>query len=136
MYGLSESLRANVRLTVLDLSENVIGPKGARYVSEALMKNTTLQSINFEWTGLEAEGINYLITAMKTNTSSSITSLGGLGKKRKKIYFCLVGSLYSLPFLLGGGTASSPESDSLLIVSFYEINKKKIQWKLRNWQSS
>jgi len=89
MYGLSESLRANVRLTVLDLSENVIGPKGARYVSEALMKNTTLQSINFEWTGLEAEGINYLITAMKTNTSSSITSLGGLGKKRKKDLFLL-----------------------------------------------
>ena len=47
----AEAITRNITLREIDLSQNIIGERGARYLAEAIKQNTTLQEINLSRIG-------------------------------------------------------------------------------------
>jgi len=70
---LSQALMHNSSLTMLDLSYNQIGDKGAEWLSQALMHNSSLKKLDLYGNQIGAKGAEWLSQALMHN--SSLTTL-------------------------------------------------------------
>ncbi|XP_068681939.1 protein NLRC3-like [Montipora foliosa] len=71
----SQALAVNTSLTILDLSHNSIGAKGATSFSQALALNTSLTTLNLTDNSIGAEGASLLSQALAVNTSLTTLNL-------------------------------------------------------------
>ena len=68
--ALAEYLSGGATLTSLDLGYNKqLGSAGGTAIAAALRVNTALQTLNLQWTGLDAEAGKALAEALKVNTT-------------------------------------------------------------------
>eukprot|EP00871_Galdieria_phlegrea_P005067 jgi/Galph1/5561/GphlegSOOS_G4234.1 len=74
---LSEALRENTTLNMLSIFENNIGTEGAKYVSEALRENTTLTFLGIQYNNIGGEGAKYLSEVLRENTTLTRLDIGG-----------------------------------------------------------
>jgi len=72
-YTLSEALKQNSSLTVLDVHDNNIGPQGTRWLSSAVLKNTSITSLDISHNPIGWQGATALAHALQGN--ASITNL-------------------------------------------------------------
>ncbi|KAF9944994.1 hypothetical protein BGZ72_001783, partial [Mortierella alpina] len=74
---LSETLRTNATLTILDLRGNSIGDNGALALSEALKINSTLTTLDLWNNSIGDNGAQALSEALKTNSTLTTLDLRG-----------------------------------------------------------
>jgi hypothetical protein len=74
--AISEALKTNSTLQVIDLEENEIGDKGATAFAKALKTNTSLQEINLNDNRIGDEGAIAISEALKTNSTLRKINLG------------------------------------------------------------
>ncbi|GMH70973.1 hypothetical protein TrLO_g7500 [Triparma laevis f. longispina] len=67
---LSDALKVNTTLEVLNLSNNQVRNHGCIKLAEMLEVNHTLRSLDLGFNGINAAGINAIVTAMKTTSES------------------------------------------------------------------
>eukprot|EP01125_Pyxidicula_operculata_P020389 TRINITY_DN751_c7_g1_i1.p1 TRINITY_DN751_c7_g1~~TRINITY_DN751_c7_g1_i1.p1 ORF type:complete len:348 (+),score=45.21 TRINITY_DN751_c7_g1_i1:29-1072(+) len=63
---LVKSLQNNLTLTSLDLSGNLIGPNGAKYISELIVTNPII-ILNLSDNNIKSEGVKYIADSLKSN---------------------------------------------------------------------
>ena len=71
----SQALAVNTSVTILDLSHNSIGAKGATSFSQALALNTSLTTLDLTDNSIGAEGASSLSQALAVNTSLTTLDL-------------------------------------------------------------
>jgi Ran GTPase-activating protein (RanGAP) involved in mRNA processing and transport len=72
---ISDAIRTNTSLTVINLNNNKISAEGANYLSDALKKNTTLNEIKLDTNYISNKGSKYISDTLKTNTNFTFISL-------------------------------------------------------------
>ncbi|KAF9282771.1 hypothetical protein BGZ68_005757 [Mortierella alpina] len=73
---LSEILKTNSKLTVLDLGRSSLGENGAQALAEVLKANSTLVTLSLEENSLEDRGAQALAEALTTNSTLVSLNLG------------------------------------------------------------
>ena len=73
----AEAIQANpkTKITIIDLSCNLIDDQGAEALAEMLKTNTTITTLHLDWNEISAEGDKAIHQAIKGNPSSKITKL-------------------------------------------------------------
>jgi Ran GTPase-activating protein (RanGAP) involved in mRNA processing and transport len=75
---LAALLRNNdIKLTKLELNQNNLGPKGARYIAYALMENHCLSELNMAYNNLGLRGVRAITGALELNQRLNHLSLEG-----------------------------------------------------------
>eukprot|EP01083_Nonionella_stella_P284795 969536_1 len=74
-YGLSEALKGNTTLRVLDLRNNSIGTNGAQSVAVFLEFNQALERLDLRWNSIGSAGAKCIMNSLKLNESGSLTKL-------------------------------------------------------------
>ena len=73
----AEAIQTNpkTKITIIDLSCNLIDDQGAEALAEMLKTNTTITTLHLDWNEISAEGHKAIHQAIKGNHSSKITKL-------------------------------------------------------------
>jgi hypothetical protein len=75
--ALSNALKVNTLVTVIDLGDNQIGDEGATALADALKVNTSVTTISLLYNQIDSEGASALADALKVNTSVTTIDLRG-----------------------------------------------------------
>ncbi|RKP17941.1 RNI-like protein [Rozella allomycis CSF55] len=59
----------NCQVSYLNLSNNLIGPLGAKYLAESLIKNERLEHLNIGMNGIRNEGFNEVMDSLNENSN-------------------------------------------------------------------
>ena len=73
---LSESLKINSSLKLIDLSYNLIESKGAKFLCESLKINSSLKNVDLSCNSLRSEGLKYLSDSFLFNSTLEEINLG------------------------------------------------------------